>query len=192
MSYRAGFKTSWFCYWTLELSVQQLLYCTHLSIHHFTHARDSRCDYSLGQLVWPDEVLCHFERLTVQIWALTSSESVVWYGTALHGELTKWMNPAAVSHVLMKIEHKFTSFMELLLKTRARQSVSITHSQLRLVAEYPSLLHGHNRNKMKKTTYLFIHIFIFKKFMHRVCPRVWTCWFSNTLAWPWKWFWDKV
>ena len=33
--------------------------------------------------------------------------------------LTKWMKPAAVSHVLMKIEHRFTSFIELLLTKRA-------------------------------------------------------------------------
>lgn len=29
-------------------------------------------------------------------------------------QLTKWMNPAAVSHVLMKIEHKLTNLIELL------------------------------------------------------------------------------
>ena len=30
--------------------------------------------------------------------------------------LTKWMNPAAVSHVLIKMESRFTSLMELLCK----------------------------------------------------------------------------
>lgn len=32
------------------------------------------------------------------------------------------MKPAAVSHVLMKIEHKFTSFIELLLKKKKSQN----------------------------------------------------------------------
>lgn len=38
--------------------------------------------------------------------------------------LTRWMNPAAVSHVLMKMEHRFTSLMELLWETRVTSHLS--------------------------------------------------------------------
>lgn len=36
---------------------------------------------------------------------------------------TKCMNPAAVSHVLIKIEHKFTSLIELLKKMKHEQDL---------------------------------------------------------------------
>ena len=40
--------------------------------------------------------------------------------------LTKWMNPAAVSHVLIKMESRFTSLMELLCKRDKKQDPQLT------------------------------------------------------------------
>lgn len=37
------------------------------------------------------------------------------------------MKPAAVSHVLMKIEHRFTSFIELLLKKKKERKKEPEH-----------------------------------------------------------------
>ena len=40
--------------------------------------------------------------------------------------LTKWMNPAAVSHVLINMESRFTSLMELLHKRDNKQNPQVT------------------------------------------------------------------
>lgn len=40
--------------------------------------------------------------------------------------LTKWMNPAAVSHVLIKMDSRFTSLMELLCKRDNKQNPKVT------------------------------------------------------------------
>lgn len=40
--------------------------------------------------------------------------------------LTKCMNPAAVSHVLINIEHRFTSLMELLWGVKKKKKVMYT------------------------------------------------------------------
>ena len=44
-------------------------------------------------------------------------------------KLTKWMNPAAVSHVLMKIEHRFTNFIELLVEKALQHTAVIFNIQ---------------------------------------------------------------
>lgn len=40
--------------------------------------------------------------------------------------LTKWMKPAAVSHVLINMESRFTSLMELLCKRDNKQNPQVT------------------------------------------------------------------
>ena len=44
-------------------------------------------------------------------------------------KLTKWMNPAAVSHVLMKIEHRFTNFIELLVGKALQHTAVIFNTE---------------------------------------------------------------
>ena len=63
----------------------------------------------------------NFLDLPLSIWQSLERHSIlVWLKpTDLQIDpLTKCMNPAAVSHVLMKMEHKFTSLMELLVRRR--------------------------------------------------------------------------
>lgn len=43
--------------------------------------------------------------------------------------LTKWMNPAAVSHVLINMESRFTSLMELLCKRDNKQNPQVTQDR---------------------------------------------------------------
>lgn len=66
--------------------------------------------------------------------------------------LTKWMNPAAVSHVLINMESRFTSLMELLCKTQAKSPGYRRRLTWGCLPEEQSLFSAHSHAQAPRAT----------------------------------------